>query len=45
VGVIVVAAILGIDAGTVYRYVSRFVVVGLLERDPEQRKYRVVRVG
>ena len=33
------------NLSTAHRYVSTFVVVGLLERDPASRRYRVVRFG
>jgi DNA-binding IclR family transcriptional regulator len=42
VGVVEVARMLGMNTSTAHRYVSTLVVVGLLERDPESRKYRVV---
>jgi Fic family protein len=39
------ARILGVNISTAHRYISTLVAVGLLERDPATRKYRLADVG
>lgn len=38
-----VARLLGMNASTAHRYISTLVEVGLLERDPSTRRYRLAR--
>ncbi len=43
IGVIDLAHNLGLGASTTYRYVATLLSVGLLERDPSTRRYRLAR--
>jgi hypothetical protein len=43
IGVIDLANNLGLGASTTYRYVATLLSVGLLERDPSTRRYRLAR--
>ncbi len=40
-----IAAILDVNASTAHRYISTLVAVGLLERDPVTRRYRLAHGG
>jgi Fic family protein len=42
-GIAEVARMLDMNTSTVHRYISTFVAVGLLERDPSTRRYRLAR--
>jgi hypothetical protein len=42
-GIAQIARMLDMDSSTVHRYVSTLVSVGLLERDPATRRYRLAR--
>jgi IclR helix-turn-helix domain len=44
-GVVEIARMLELSASTVHRYVTTLVAVGLLERDPTTRKYRLMDAG
>lgn len=43
IGVVDLALQIGLGASTTYRYVATLLSVGLLERDPSTRRYRLAR--
>ena len=40
-----IARMLDMSSSTAYRYVSTLAVVGLIEQEPDSRRYRIVRAG